>query len=929
MTYGASEGIEDFLRRFKTTGGRCPTHGRFGDNFGAYYIPVSENDRFFRLYSRYVTKTVSEPSLKHICLVERHRDVGPIVIDLDFRYDPTNADLGKIDKNKYPAQHLLQSSSSYQPSSADLPPPKRRFTAREIHRFIDMYIEVASQWINFPEDSEVYILQKPHPKLDIDKNVVKDGVHIMFPNIVTDVRVQILIRRDIIDYMKQNPLFDNCKNPIDDIVDESVIRRNGWMMYGSGKLGDATYNVVEHGKMVTRGDDMYFKYSVCNPPDTEEQILEYIKLFSVRNKNKNVHILPEKYPDIEAFIETDNKINSLKKSSRYLQSTPGKQYTSSKDDVDLANVMLNILDKERANCYNSWIKLGWCLHNIDNSLLSSWITFSKESPKFTAGVCEDLWDHMAIKPEGLGIGSLRKWARDDNPEKYQELIKASISGRVRAAITGLHHDVAMVVKALYGDQYICSSIKNNQWYKYQHHKWIRCDSGHSLRALLSIDIYNRFTEEARVCNNRAQGISAETQANDAAASAEHSIMAAMYKQLNDVANKLKTCAFKDAVMKELRELLIVDDFVSKLDTKPHLIGFENGVYDLDEHEFRNGSPEDMISFSTGYDYVPYDINSPAILDINVFFEQIQTNESVREYLLRLLGSYLNGNIREERFHVFTGVGRNGKSILIDLFERALGEYSCKLPVSLLTQKRAASNAASSEIARLKGRRHACLQEPSTDETLNTGLMKEMTGGDRLMARALYQEPFEFRSFARLTLVCNHLPNIPSTDGGTWRRIRLVEFDSKFVEEPNPDDPKEFLVDKGLSEKLDDWAPHLMALLIEYYKIYTLQGNTEPESVLKATKQYQQSQDSVKMFFDYNLEYEQDSEISVNDVHSMYKDYLHTMSIKVNPKRSDFMREMRNTLNSSVKIEGIGVEERFIGLAFKKKEEPAECGIIEA
>jgi len=112
--------------------------------------------------------------------------------------------------------------------------------------------------------------------------------------------------------------------------------------------------------------------------------------------------------------------------------------------------------------------------------------------------------------------------------------------------------------------------------------------------------------------------------------------------------------------------------------------------------------------------------------------------------LILFSSFLQGTNPEELFHIFTGVGGNGKSKLIELFEMAMGEYTFKFPITLLTQKRASSGAANPEIARTKGRRFGIFQEPDEGERINVGLMKELTGGDSILCRALYAEPFEFK-----------------------------------------------------------------------------------------------------------------------------------------------------------------------------------------
>ena len=101
-------------------------------------------------------------------------------------------------------------------------------------------------------------------------------------------------------------------------------------------------------------------------------------------------------------------------------------------------------------------------------------------------------------------------------------------------------------------------------------------------------------------------------------------------------------------------------------------------------------------------------------------------------------------------------------------------------VSALCSKRPASSAADPELANLQGRRIVTFSEPSRDETINTGYLKYLTGGDKIQTRALYKGPVTFYPQGKLYLICNDIPNIPSDDDGTWRRVKIILFQSKFV-----------------------------------------------------------------------------------------------------------------------------------------------------
>ena len=304
-------------------------------------------------------------------------------------------------------------------------------------------------------------------------------------------------------------------------------------------------------------------------------------------------------------------------------------------------------------------------------------------------------------------------------------------------------------------------------------------------------------------------------------------------------------------MKECRTLFIDEKFEELLDSRSHLIGFDNGVYDLKMHMFRDGMPDDYIYLSTKINYTNYNTECPEIGEINDFFSKIFTNKNLRTYVMDVLACIIDGSIAQERFYIFTGQGSNGKSRLLDLIQKSIGEYYCILPIALLTQKRAASNAAQSELERTKGKRFAVMQEPSENEKLNIGLMKELSGQDRILVRALYKEPYEFKPQFKMILTCNELPEVPSDDGGTWRRIKVCNFSSRFCENPNLE-KNEFHMDLELTDKFDRWKEVFISMLIERHKNINPSAITEPSEVRIATESYKQNNDIIGQFINEKI-----------------------------------------------------------------------------
>ena len=257
---------------------------------------------------------------------------------------------------------------------------------------------------------------------------------------------------------------------------------------------------------------------------------------------------------------------------------------------------------------------------------------------------------------------------------------------------------------------------------------------------------------------------------------------------------------------------------------------------------------------------------------------------------------------------------NGKSVTIDLFEQSVGEYCCKLPITLLTQKRAASNAATSELARTKGKRFACLQEPSEDEKLNVGLMKELTGGDKIMARQIYKEPIEFKPQFKMVLTCNQLPNVPANDNGTWRRLRVIEFTSKFCENPDPNNPNEFHMDNELSSKFLIWKEYFIALLLKYYKSYVENGIKEPDEVLACTREYQRNNDVYLDFVEQEFEKDDMGFISYNQVQNSFRSWLRDNNLShISIKKKDIITNFGKIFGKQVIFSNV---EGYKGWKFK-------------
>ena len=273
------------------------------------------------------------------------------------------------------------------------------------------------------------------------------------------------------------------------------------------------------------------------------------------------------------------------------------------------------------------------------------------------------------------------------------------------------------------------------------------------------------------------------------------------------------------------------------------------------------------------------------------------------------GFEVDGNNRYIMGNGIVTHNSNGKSKILELFVHSLGMYAIKFPITMLTGKRAASNACTPEIVQSKGKRFGYFEEPSENERINAGLLKEFTGGDKIKARGLHKEPIEFKPQFKLALLCNEMPEVPPNDSGTWRRMEVIEFKSKFCE--NPKESHEFPIDKYLSEKMKNWKELFMALLLDiYYEKYKKEGIKVPLEIIKFTLEYQKQCDLYTDFISENLVDTKDNSdlISITQLYDDFKVwYENTFSNHKYPSKIEFKKYLKKKYStkriSSLEIKG--------------------------
>ena len=885
--------IDDFLGKYsnksadKNNNSKVHTNTRIGNKSkgipgASYNIPDAVYPLFLELYYRDI---VSKNKKEY--LTEKQRtDDGPLVIDLDFRYDYS------VDEKLHTDENLTD--------------------------LIEIYLQEIKSIYQLDDQQEitVYVMEKPSVnRIEKDK-LTKDGIHLLF-DIQCEREVQMMIREGVLnnigDVLKDLPLTNSWDNVLDAGISKGT---TNWQLFGSRKPGYDKYTLTRIFNYVYDSTDGEFQYNEI-PLSKFDMKKNYYKL-SVRNKDNSSLFMRNDF-----IMKLEERKNKNKKSkpispSSSINTIRNHSYDTNmiydiknKDELDYAtNCFLDkvtnndeyilktiheyamILPEPYYSEYDKWIRVGFALKNIDNKLLITWIAFSAKWDKFdytmVSEICER-WNNFEYKPsDGLTKLSLIHWVKKECPEAYEEINKNSLEYYIDQTISTTNpkykapdNDVAKVVYQKFKNEYVCTSMKNGIWFRYEGNRWKEDDQAVTLRQAISgpiRNLYNNKLLELMTANTTSNRSLNQIGQRDEDTEQEHDINKIKNIQALHIHTRLGQTADKAKILTECKEFFYDNTFANKLDENKYLLCFKNGVVDFSVEEeltFRDGHPEDYITLCTGINYIKLtEKHEPIVQEIKTFMSELFPDEEVCKYMWEHLASTLIGSAPDQTFNMYYGAGQNGKSVLTSLMKKVLGEYAnVHAPLCLVTGERPQTGGLSPEIVALKGRRYAVMQEPSKKDVINEGAMKQITSGkDAMSGRAPYQ-PAEvaFYPQCKLVVACNVLMGVKSNDHGTWRRIRTVPFKSLFTNNPVDNDkekPYQFKLVPNIEDKFEKWKEVMASLLVNI--AFKTKGKvTDCDIVTEKSNEYRKSQDCVSQFANDKLIRCDNGKVRKNELNSEF------------------------------------------------------------
>lgn len=586
-------------------------------------------------------------------------------------------------------------------------------------------------------------------------------------------------------------------------------RKGNIEMYDSGRFFTMTGKTIGKYKDVTEVSEQVFKtiYEKYLPDNT-------VKYPTTNNYQQNIHNLSE--------IDVINEIYKSKQAKLFDDLMKGNYepyYTShSEADMALANILA-----------------FWCARDysqMDSIFRQSNLYRDKWDEKRKNSTYGEQTLFKAIN-EANNIYT-PKQQTEDNPLRYALSKLFDNQEETKEFPIRSYDDTGNADRFIdrYGNLYKYSYIAN-KFYIYDGMKWKIDDKG-SIRKL--IDEMIESIKDEKIIHG-----------DDVTEEEAREFFQKYYK-------KTRGTQAKKNIMNELmhRRPATPDDF----DRDDMLINVANGYIDLTSRELYKHDINKMFSQITNTDYT--EKMQPAVW-LDFLNDIFAGDQEVIRYIQKALGYSLTGSTREQIMFILFGKGRNGKSIFVEVISEILGDYSNNMQAKSLMVKK--NDNVNTDIARLSKARFVTSSEPNEGFRFDEGLIKQLTGGDKVTARFLYAEEFEYTPKFKIWVSTNHKPIIRGTDDGIWRRLVLIPFDVQIPEEK---------VDKDLKYKLLREAPAILNWMAEGAYMWMQEGLAMPEKLKEASKAYRNEMDVIEQFIEDECKRVDDAKVKANELYELYK-----------------------------------------------------------
>ena len=594
----------------------------------------------------------------------------------------------------------------------------------------------------------------------------------------------------------------------EEIWDESIYNKNGFMLYGSDKLANNPNGYKENHYYKTKEKMLY--NTVFKEEDYEKQVNK-LSNFNMKNKKfENFHDEGQtKFNEITQIAYDIERKELKAKHDKQMVLTEPKIRTEF--NWSLVEDYTNCLNEKRADDYHQWFKIGCCLKSEGEVAFEIFKNFSKKSDKYEESLCENLWNGLD-ENGGLTLGTIIKLAREDNPDLAETINRRYMKSELNELPTFNHRDIAKHFALHF--KYNTFIQQDGITYFYNGINWEpQSKEKHEIINYLADEYYDRLVRINEIDyqkNIQKDGLTDEE---------EEEIKERKIK-IHTLLQKFKNIDFCSKIAKTLTNLL--EDKEIEFDNELYLFAFKNRIFDLRTQEFIDPKPEQYVTRTCGYDYYEIHNLQDKIKELHEILITILSEETSRIYLFTAFATGMCGKVSPQ-FNILNGGGRNGKGVLMKLMGKMLGDYFKTVSCSVFTESsNKDSGKANPAKASLHKARFVSCSEPSQFDTLNCATIKEITGEEELTgSRQLYGADDTITLSCSIFIQTNEKPPLSETTQAIMERIRDVLFSNTFTSNDEDVDDITYFKQKphyDTKEFREEFKLVMFHYLLDYFKI---------------------------------------------------------------------------------------------------------------
>ena len=499
------------------------------------------------------------------------------------------------------------------------------------------------------------------------------------------------------------------------------------------------------------------------------------------------------------------------------------------NQADLIQDLESALKTLEAKDYRRWIKFGFALQRLGNEGFKLWQDWSRTATNYDASIMDTKWASLAASDGG-------------NVTPASIFFEAASHGWVNPGSRGSQTNGR---GELLTERGLAKKIAEKLWGEFSVLR--DPDKKNAPVFFRSVDgVSQRLDDIQRrgVVEGIAQSIAANINNKD--------------KEIF-IAGRSGSNTTLDALCNHVAEYMLKEAATRDASSYPYL-------------SFSNGVINQITGVMVPAEYRAVSIwNSPVLFDAEAkaprfhqFLQQIfDGDEEMIRFILRLMGHVVLGNPVEQVIVVFIGTGGNGKSKLVNMLKAILGPYAVSMAAGAITEKSHAGAGAAPELARLQFKRLAVIAEIGNKHSIDAGLVKNLTGGEDITARALYGDYVDFLPVLVPIMLTNKTPKIREDDGGLWRRGIFVEVTQSFEGAAK---------DSELETKLKRELPGIYNMLLAGAQDYLANGLVPPEKVIRSTQKTRAEVDPFQEFFNECLIPGEGAETPFKAITALYEEW---------------------------------------------------------